>query len=156
MKKVSITISVNGRETEGLVKPSMTLLDFLRDHLLMTGTKKGCDSGECGACTVILDGSPVNACLVLAVDADGAQVTTIEGLGMAGEPDDIQKAFMDHGAIQCGYCTPGMIMSATSLLDRNPNPGQGEIKTALSGNLCRCGGYQKIMDAVVAAAKCRP
>ena len=155
MNKLPINMSVNGQAIEGLVKPSTILLDFLRDQLLMTGTKKGCDSGECGACTVILDGRPVNSCLVLAVEADGGEVKTIEGLGRAGKPDAIQEAFMEHGAIQCGYCTPGMIMSASSLLDRNPNPDGEQIKSALSGNLCRCGGYQKIIEAVKSASKSR-
>jgi carbon-monoxide dehydrogenase small subunit len=150
MAKVPITIEVNGESHEALIKSSITLLDFLRDHLFLTGTKKGCDTGECGACTVILDGRVVNSCLVLAVDANGSKVTTIEGLGGATHPHPLQKAFAEHGAIQCGYCTPGIIISAKALLDRNPNPNEGEIKTSLAGHLCRCGGYLKIIEAVKA------
>lgn len=153
MAKVPITISVNGQSYETLVKNSTTLLDFLRDVLLMTGTKKGCDSGECGCCTVILDGKPVNSCLILAVDANGSEVITVEGLGKPERPHPLQKAFVEYGAIQCGYCTPGMIMSAKALLDGNSNPSEGEIKVALAGNLCRCGGYLKIIEAIKSLRK---
>lgn len=153
MTKVPITVSVNGESHEALVKPSITLLDFLREHLFLTGTKKGCNTGECGACTVILDGRVVNSCLILAVDANGSHVITIEGLGDAEHPHPLQKAFVEHGAIQCGYCTPGMLISSKALLDRNPNPGEEEIKVALAGNLCRCGEYLKIIEAIKSLAK---
>ena len=148
MLKVPISLIVNGETYEGMVSSSTTLVDFLRDTLLMTGTKKGCGTGECGACTAILNGKVVNACLVLALDADGGEVQTVEGLAMSGTLHPLQQAFVEQGAIQCGYCTPGMIISAKALLDRNPHPDEGEIKEALSGNLCRCGGYLKIIQAV--------
>jgi len=153
MDKVPITISVNGESHKALVKPSTTLLDFLREHLFLTGTKKGCNTGECGACTVILDGRVVNSCLILAVDANGSQVITVEGLGDAEHPHPLQKAFVEHGAIQCGYCSPGMLISSKALLDRNPNPSEAEIKMTLAGNLCRCGGYLKIIEAIRSVAK---
>jgi len=153
MTKIPIMIEVNGESYEGLVKTSTTLLDFLRENLFLTGTKKGCDTGECGACTVILDGKVVNSCLVLAVDANGSKVTTVEGIGRAERPHPIQKAFVQHGAIQCGYCTPGMVISAKALLDRNPNPSETDIKVALSGNLCRCGSYLKIIEAIKSVTK---
>ena len=153
MTKIPIMIEVNGESYEGFVKTSTTLLDFLRENLFLTGTKKGCDTGECGACTVILDGKVVNSCLVLAVDANGSKVTTVEGIGRAERPHPIQKAFVQHGAIQCGYCTPGMVISAKALLDRNPNPSETDIKVALSGNLCRCGSYLKIIEAIKSVTK---
>jgi len=153
MAKVPITIEVNGESYEGLVKNSTTLLDFIRQNLFLTGTKKGCDTGECGACTVILDGKVVNSCLVLAVDTNGSRVTTIEGIGQGQYPHPLQTAFVRHGAIQCGYCTPGMLMSSKALLDRNPNPSETDIKIALSGNLCRCGSYLKIIEAIKSASK---
>jgi carbon-monoxide dehydrogenase small subunit len=147
MAKKPIRIQVNSEEVECTVKNSMTLLDLLRDVLDLTGTKKGCDTGECGACTVILDGKAVNACLILAVDADGSEVQTIEGVGRFNL-HPLQKSFVENGAIQCGFCTPGMIMSAKALLDRNPKPTSEEIKTALAGNLCRCGAYNKILHSI--------
>ncbi len=153
MARVPIKIEVNGEMCEGLVKTSMTLLDFIRENLYLTGTKKGCDTGECGACTVILGGKAVNSCLVLAVDADGGKVTTIEGIGQAAHLHALQRAFIQHGAIQCGYCTPGMLMSSKALLDRNPNPSEEDIKVALSGNLCRCGSYLKIIEAIKSVSK---
>jgi len=153
MAKVSVTIEVNGESHEVLVKNSTTLLDLLREELLLTGTKKGCDSGECGACTVILDGKAVNACLVLAVDANFGKVETVEGLGGENAFHPLQEQFAQHGAIQCGYCTPGMLMSSKALIDRNPCPNDMDIKTALSGNLCRCGGYLQIIDAVKSTVK---
>ncbi len=153
MAGVPIKIEVNGEMYEGLVKTSMTLLDFIRENLYLTGTKKGCNTGECGACTVILDGKAVNSCLVLAVDADGSKVTTIEGIGQAARLHALQRAFIQRGAIQCGYCTPGMLMSSKALLDRNPNPSEEDIKVALSGNLCRCGGYLKVIEAIKSVAK---
>jgi carbon-monoxide dehydrogenase small subunit len=126
----------------------MTLLDFIRDRLHLTGTKEGCGIGECGACTVLLDGKPVTACLVLAVEADGASIETIEGEAADGELSLLQKAFVETGAVQCGFCTPGMIMSARGLLRRNPNPTDDEIVEAMAGNLCRCTGYAAILEAV--------
>lgn len=145
-----VKITVNRKEYELMVEPNMTLLDLLRDNLGLTGTKKGCDEGDCGACTVILDGKPVSSCLVLAVQADGKEVLTIEGLELESEDSLhlLQKAFVHNGAIQCGFCTPGMILSAKALLDRNPHPSREEIQRAISGNLCRCTGYQKIVEAI--------
>jgi 4-hydroxybenzoyl-CoA reductase subunit alpha len=150
MKKI-INIIVNGNACEIAVKPSATLLDVLREDLGLTGTKKGCEMGDCGACTVIMDGKAVNSCLVLAIDADSKKIETIEGLANGEELHPIQRAFVEKGAIQCGYCTPGMIMRTKSILDKNPNPGKAEIKAELSGNLCRCTGYTKIIEAVETA-----
>jgi len=146
--KTLITLKVNGREWELAVEPNRTLVDVLRHDLELTGTKRGCDLGECGSCTVVLNGKPVNSCLVLAVQANGAEILTIEGLAGPGGLHPLQQAFVEKGSIQCGFCTPGMILSATSLLEKNPNPTEAEIRTALSGNLCRCTGYQKIIEAV--------
>ena len=151
--KTLITLSVNGMEHELAVEPNRTLLDVLRYDLELTGTKKGCDVGECGSCTVILNGKPVNACLVLAIQANGAEILTIEGLKPSQGLHPLQQAFVDKGAIQCGFCTPGMLLSASSLLKQNPNPTEEEIRTALSGNLCRCTGYQKIVEAIQSIAK---
>jgi len=150
--KVWIKITVNKKEYELFVEPNMTLLDLLRKRLGLTGTKKGCDEGDCGACTVLLNGDAVSSCLLLAVQANGKEVTTIEGVEMEGDGDlhPLQKAFVVNGAIQCGFCTPGMILSAKALLDRNPHPSEQEIRTAISGNLCRCTGYQKIVEAIEA------
>ena len=153
MKKLQISIRVNGVDHELLVAPNRTLTDVLRDELDLTGTKKGCGEGECGSCTVLLDGEPVNSCLVLAVQADGHEITTIEGVADGKDLHPIQQAFVDHGAVQCGFCTPGMVLSAKALLDRKKRPTEHEIRSAISGNLCRCTGYQKIVDAVHAAAK---
>jgi len=150
--KMIIQLHVNGELVEAAVDPNRTLLQFLRDDLGLTGTKHGCGLGDCGACTVILDGKPVNSCLVLAVQARGREVLTIEGLAENGKLHPIQRAFVEKGAIQCGFCTPGMILSAKALLDENPSPTELEIRTALSGNLCRCTGYQKIVEAVQEAA----
>jgi carbon-monoxide dehydrogenase small subunit len=152
MKQV-IRLRVNGEDHEALVKPNATLLDLLRNGLGLTGTKKGCDEGDCGACTVLLDGKPVNSCLVLALEANGKEVLTIEGLSQGGELDPLQSAFIEKGAVQCGYCSPGMILSAKALLMENPAPTEEEVRTAISGNLCRCTGYVKIVDAILAAAK---
>jgi len=151
--KTMITLTVNGLKHELAVEPNRTLLDVLRYDLELTGTKKGCDMGECGSCTVILNGKPVNSCLVLAVQAKGSEITTIEGLKTADGLHPLQQAFVDKGAIQCGFCSPGMILSASSLLQRNPSPTEEEIRTALSGNLCRCTGYQKIIEAVRSVAE---
>ncbi|MEW6265330.1 MAG: (2Fe-2S)-binding protein [Thermodesulfobacteriota bacterium] len=152
MKK-DITLHLNDEIHELTVDTRRTLLEVLRNDLGLTGAKEGCGLGECGACTVLLDGEAVNACLVLAVDAEKAEITTIEGLSQDRTLDPIQKAFIEHGAIQCGFCTPGMILSAKALLDRDDRPTQEEIKTALSGVLCRCTGYQQIIEAVAAAAE---
>jgi len=151
--KTLITLKVNGREWELAVEPNRTLVDVLRHDLELTGTKRGCDLGECGSCTVVLNGKPVNSCLVLAVQANGAEILTIEGLAGPGGLHPLQQAFVEKGSIQCGFCTPGMILSATSLLEKNPNPTEAEIRTALSGNLCRCTGYQKIVEAVQSVNK---
>jgi carbon-monoxide dehydrogenase small subunit len=151
--KTLITLKINDRQWDLAVEPNRTLVDLLRYDLELTGTKKGCDLGECGSCTVILNGKPVNACLVLAIRANGAEILTIEGLKPSQALHPLQQAFVDKGAIQCGFCTPGMILSASSLLKHNPNPTEGEIRTALSGNLCRCTGYQKIVEAIQSVGK---
>jgi aerobic carbon-monoxide dehydrogenase small subunit len=149
---VEIGLTVNGDPYRVSARPNQTLLDVLRDGLGLTGTKRGCDQGECGACTVQLDGRAVNACLVLAIDADGSEVTTIEGLARRGELHPLQKAFLEEGAVQCGYCTPGMIVQAAALLKQNPAPTAAQIRVGLAGNLCRCTGYAKIVRAIAAAA----
>jgi aerobic carbon-monoxide dehydrogenase small subunit len=148
-----IRLRVNGDRHELAVLPRESLLDVLRDKLNMTGTKKGCNEGDCGACTVIMDGRPVNSCLVLAVEADGLDILTVEGLADGPELHPLQEAFMKYGALQCGFCTPGMLMSAKALLDDNPDPSEEEIRHALSGNICRCTGYTKIVQAITEAAK---
>ncbi|MGA2225005.1 MAG: (2Fe-2S)-binding protein, partial [Syntrophobacteraceae bacterium] len=147
MKSV-IHMTINDKEYEVAVQPNQTLVDVLRYELRLTGTKKGCGTGDCGSCTVIMDGKPVNSCLVLAVQANGRKITTIEGLESEEGLHPVQKAFTEKGAIQCGFCSPGMILSSKSLLDKNPKPTEEEIRRAISGNLCRCTGYQKIVDAV--------
>lgn len=147
-----ISFILNGEPVEAVTEDNVTLLDFIRDTLNLTGTKKGCEEGECGACTVMLDGKPVNSCLVLAREINGRELLTIEGLSQEGKLNPIQQAFIDKWALQCGYCTPGMIMSAKALLDENPNPTEYEIRDAIAGNLCRCTGYAKIVEAVMAAA----
>ncbi len=149
--KHQITIAVNGQEHRLTVESHRTLLQVLRDELGLTGTKDGCGEGDCGACTVLLDGQPVNSCLVLAPQADGHQIVTVEGLRLDG-PHPLQQAFVEEGAVQCGFCTPGLLMAAKALLDRNPHPSEEEIKRALSGNLCRCTGYVKVIKAVLKAA----
>jgi carbon-monoxide dehydrogenase small subunit len=151
MKQVRLT--VNGALYELSIRPWETLLEVIRDDLGLTGTKEGCGVGECGACTVIMDGKTVNSCLVLAAEADGKQITTIEGLTNGDELHPIQEAFIKHGGLQCGFCTPGMIMSAKALLDRNPNPSEEEIRRGIAGNFCRCTGYTKIIESIKAAAK---
>ena len=152
MHKSVINLTINGDSVDAIVKDNLTLLDFLRDQLGLTGTKKGCEQGECGACTVLLDGLPVSSCCTLAVECDGREVTTIEGLARGGELTPLQKQFIEKWALQCGYCTPGMIMSATALLAHNPHPTELEIREAIEGNLCRCTGYAKIVEAIQAAA----
>ena len=152
MKRI-IQLTINDKEYEVAVEPNQTLTDMLRYELGLTGTKKGCEVGDCGSCTVIMDGIPVNSCLVLAMQANGRTITTIEGLETEKGMHPIQKAFVEKGAIQCGFCTPGMILSTKSLLDKNPNPTEEEIRTGISGNLCRCTGYQKIVDAVKSVGK---
>lgn len=150
---MTITVYLNHEPRAFDVEPRETLLHLIREKARLTGTKCGCDLGECGACTVLLDGRAINSCCVLAEQVDGRRVETIEGIGAAGAPHPLQQAFMDAGAIQCGFCTPGMILSAKALLDRSPNPSRAEIREALSGNLCRCTGYAKIIEAVELAAE---
>ncbi|MBI5440344.1 MAG: (2Fe-2S)-binding protein [Deltaproteobacteria bacterium] len=151
MKKV-IELKVNGILHEVLVKPQQTLLEVLRDSLGLTGAKEGCGLGGCGACTVLLDGVPALSCLMLVEAAVGKEIVTIEGLAKEGVLDPLQESFVRHGAIQCGYCSPGMIMTGKALLDQNPKPSREEIRLAIAGNLCRCTGYQKIVDAIEAVA----
>lgn len=154
MDTFNLIIKVNGREFRLPVSPNRRLLDILREDLGLTGTKEGCGEGECGACTVLVNGRAVNACLVLAPDANGAEILTIEGIAGGDKLHPIQEAFLEAGAVQCGYCTPGMVLTAKALLDRNPEPDEEAVKTAISGNLCRCTGYVKIVDAIrLAAAK---
>ena len=152
-KTYEISLRLNGREKRFRVEERETLLRVLRERAGLTGAKKGCDLGECGACTVILNGRAVNSCCVFAVQADGGTVETIEGLGTPDKPHPLQRAFIDAGAIQCGFCTPGMILAAKALLDREPHPSREAIRRALSGNLCRCTGYEKIERAVELAAE---
>jgi carbon-monoxide dehydrogenase small subunit len=148
-----ITVTVNGDEYVLGVKSHHTLLHVLRNQLGITSPKAGCENGECGACTVLLNGEPVNSCLILAVEADGHEIETVEGLSKGGDLHPLQKAFVDHNAVQCGFCTPGMLMSAKGLLDRTPHPTEAEVRAALAGNLCRCTGYVRIVDAVLDAAR---
>ena len=152
---MEVRLTVNGIERVVDVPSVATLVELLREGLGLTGTKVGCGRGECGACTVLLDGRPVNSCLVLAAQCDGSDVVTIEGLGQSGVPDDLQRAFVEAGAVQCGFCTPGMVMSAHALLRENPHPTREEIAEAISGNLCRCTGYVKIVDAIERASEGR-
>lgn len=144
-----ITCTINGETVTREIADNMTLLRFLRDELHLTGTKEGCGEGDCGACTVIVDGVSVNSCLYLAVLADGKDILTIEGLEKNGQMHEIQEAFIRHGAIQCGFCSPGMIMSVKHLLDENPHPTEEDIRRGMSGNLCRCTGYQQMVDAIM-------
>lgn len=149
-----IELTVNGDLREVAVRPNVTLLRLLRDHLGLTGTKHGCGTGDCGACTVLLDGRPVNSCLTLAVEARDRAVTTIEGIAASGKTlHPVQQAFVEKGAVQCGYCTPGMIMSSVHLLKTNPDPTESEIRHAIGGNICRCTGYTKIIEAIETAAR---
>jgi carbon-monoxide dehydrogenase small subunit len=148
-----IEVSVNGRTRALAVAPHHTLLDVLRDDFRLTGTKECCLVGECGACTVLIDGRPVDACLVLAVEADGAEITTVEGLGIAGSLSPLQQAFLDKGAAQCGFCIPGQLMAAHAFVRDTPHPTREAAEEAMAGNLCRCAGYEQILDAVMAVAE---
>jgi aerobic-type carbon monoxide dehydrogenase small subunit (CoxS/CutS family) len=150
---VPITLRVNAVERQLAVEPRTTLAEALREELGMTGTKVSCDRGACSACTVWLDGMPVSSCMTLAIDVGNRKITTIEGLAKGDELHPVQQAFIDHDAMQCGFCTPGLVMSCAALLERNPNPTLDDVKTATSGNLCRCGTYPKVFDATLAAAK---
>ena len=150
--KQRIELKVNGEIYEVYVEPWKTLLDVLRDDIGLTGVKSGCEEGECGVCTVLVDGKAVNSCLILAPQAQGKEITTIEGLERKEGLHPLQQAFVDHFAVQCGFCTPGMLLSAKALLDKNPHPTEEEVRVALSGNLCRCTGYVKIVEAVLAAS----
>ena len=155
MKNKKINITINGQKHESTVSTKLLLLDFIRENINMTGTKWGCLTGDCGACTILLNGIPVNSCIILAVDADDSEILTVEGLAKDGQLSQIQKSFIEKGAAQCGYCTPGFLISAKYLLDKKPNPTEDEIRYQLAGNLCRCTGYNKIVDAVIDASKKR-
>ena len=149
-EKTRCTLRVNNEEYDLLIYPSRTLLEVLRDELHLTGAKESCNEGACGSCTVLFDGLPVRSCLLLAMEAQGREITTIEGLAKDGKLHPVQEAFVEHHAIQCGFCSPGMILTAKGLLDRNPNPTEKEIRRAISGNVCRCTGYAKIVEAIKA------
>jgi len=150
--KQQITLVVNGESQELAVEPWWTLLEVLREELGLTGTKKGCDRGDCGACTVLLDGKPVTSCMMLAVQASGRDIVTIEGLAKPGHLHPVQQAFVDYGAIQCGFCSPGMILAAVALLNETSHPTEADVRQAIAGNLCRCTGYSKIVQAVLSAS----
>ncbi len=150
--KQQLQLKVNGELHQASVEPFYSLLDTLRDELHLTGTKKGCDEGDCGACTVLLNGKPVTSCLVLALSANNAEVTTVEGLATRESLHPVQQAFIDHGGFQCGFCTPGLIMAGVALLEENPSPTEEDVKYAIGGNLCRCTGYSKVVEAILAAA----
>ena len=153
MKSLHLKLRVNGEEQETMFAPYKTLLEVLREDLGLTGTKHGCELGECGACAVLVDGEPQLSCLVLAVECEGRSIETVEGLGRGAELHPLQAAFADLGAAQCGYCTPGILMTAKALLEKEPNPSRERIKEAVSGNLCRCTGYQQIFEAIEEAAR---
>jgi len=153
MNKVDVKFKVNGKDYELKIDGGERLLDTLRDRLKLKGVKEGCSIGECGACTVILDGKAVNSCMVLTAQVNGSEILTIEGLEKDGNLDPLQQSFIDHQAVQCGFCTPGMLMSAKALLNHNPSPDRDDIKTALEGNICRCTGYEQIIEAVESVAK---
>lgn len=155
MNRITVRCTVNHKPVSVEIDPNKRLLDMLREDLNLTSVKEGCSEGECGACTVIYNGEPVTSCCVLAGQAQGADIVTLEGVSPDGRPDAVQQAFMDSGAVQCGFCTPGMILSAEALLAKNPNPTEEEVKLAMSGNLCRCTGYAKIIEAVLLAAQRR-
>jgi len=153
-KKTHISTTINGEPVEFLCEPRHSLLEVLRDNLKLTGAKEGCNNGNCGACTVLIDGNPVDSCLVLAVETEGAEITTVEGLAAAdGHLHPVQECFLEGAALQCGVCTPGFLMTAKALLERNPNPTEHDIRFEMAGNLCRCTGYDKIVRSVQAAAK---
>ncbi len=152
MGRHTIVVTINGSAEQLDVPSNMTLLQMLRERLALTGTKNGCEAGECGACTVLLDGEPVNSCMMLAVEAGGHEVQTVEGLSVDGKPSPLQQAFVEHNAVQCGFCTPGMLISAHALLQRDPHPTAEAVKEAIVGNLCRCTGYVRIIDAIQDAA----
>ncbi len=163
MEKIQITLNINGRDHKVMVKPNDTLLDVLRNELDMTGAKESCGEGVCGSCTVQMDSKPVRSCLTLALEAQGTSIRTVEGLAQNGELSELQQSFIGHGAVQCGFCTPGMLMSADALLNENPAPDEKAIRRALAGNICRCTGYAKIVKAVAHASRpdtacpdCRP
>jgi len=153
IKHYMITINVNGDNFTRVVKANTVLVNVLRDELDLTGTKKGCELGNCGSCTILLEGKAVDSCMILAVEADGKKITTIEGVAESAELDKLQESFINNGAIQCGYCTPGMILSAKALLTRNPHPNEHEVREAIAGNLCRCTGYVNIVKAIVKAGE---
>ncbi|MGM0394798.1 MAG: (2Fe-2S)-binding protein [Thermodesulfobacteriota bacterium] len=156
MHTIDMTLTVNGKKQILAVKPNDTLLEVVRDYLDLTGSKEGCGEGVCGSCTVLLNGHPVRACLTLALEADECAVTTVEGLADGDKLSPLQQSFIDHGAVQCGFCTPGMLMSATALFKEQPSPDRKAVRKALSGNICRCTGYAKIVDAVEHAARPAP
>ena len=151
--KETVRLMINGEHYDLTIEPRKTLLEVLRDEIGLTGTKEACDFGSCGACTILIDGKPILSCLTLAVTCQGKKIVTIEGLKQGEELHPLQEAFIENGAIQCGYCTPGMVLSAKALLDQNPGPTEGDIATALEGNICRCGGYLQIIRAVRRAAE---
>lgn len=151
MEKQPIQLSVNGERYDIVVRPNQTLIEVLRGDLELTGTKEGCGEGACGTCTVLVDGRPVRSCLTLAIEAQGKEIVTIEGLASDGELHPVQKAFIEHGAIQCGFCTPAMILTAKAFLDENPKPTEQEVRHAISGVMCRCTGYAKIVEAIMAS-----
>jgi carbon-monoxide dehydrogenase small subunit len=153
MTKQLIALNVNGERSEIAVEPAWTLLETVREQLRLTGTKEGCGTGDCGACSMIVDGRLITSCLMLAVQADGRQITSVEGISTNGDLDPVQRAFIDKGGVQCGYCTPGMIVAACALLDANPNPTLNDVREGLAGNLCRCTGYTRIYESVLAAAE---
>ena len=150
--KQPLTLNINGESRMLLVEPDYSLLDCLRDEARLTGSKKGCDEGDCGACTVLMDGKPVTSCLVLAHSAHDAEITTIEGLADVDQLNPVQRAFVEHGGLQCGFCIPGLIMSATGFLQENPDPTEEDVRFAIGGNLCRCTGYARVVEAIMAAA----
>ena len=153
--KVPISFTLNGEKVEVSVKPWHTLLEVLREELHLTGAKEGCSNGNCGSCTIIFDGEAIDSCLAFGVEADGHSIVTIEGLAQGGELHPVQQAFIDHGALQCGFCTPGFIMSAKAFLDKVPDPDEHELRTGVAGNLCRCTGYDKIVKAIMSIAQQR-
>lgn len=151
--KIPVTLKVNGEAHDVMIAPYRILVDVLREELRLTGTKKGCDVGDCGACTVLVDGNPVNSCLIVAATVQDSEIVTIEGLAQSGKLHPLQEAFVKEGAVQCGFCTPGVLMSLKALLDKSPVPTLEDVKTAMAGNLCRCTGYSKIFKAVEAATR---